>query len=85
MLKPLEAKFTPLSQYTPACVPKLALSPGDTRSRGAGRPVAVPGGPGAPKRSRGAPLRFTTPEPHLLVGRSEGTGTKVSSPPFFHL
>lgn len=70
----------PEVQYTPTRVPKLALSPGDTRSRRAGRPAAVPGGTRAPERSCGTPLRFTTPEPHLLVGRSEGTGTKVSLP-----
>lgn len=70
----------PQVQYTPAHLPKLSLFPGDTRSRGAGCPAAVRGGTRAPKRSCGATLRFTAPEPHLLVGRSEGTGTKVSLP-----
>ena len=60
---------------------KPTLSPGDTRSRSGGCCTAVPGSTGAAKGSCGAPLRLTTPEPHLVVGRSEGSGKKVSSVP----
>lgn len=61
---------------------KPTLSPGDTRFRGGGCSAAVPGSAGAAKGSCGAPLRLTAPQPHLVVGRSEGSGKKVSLVPF---
>ena len=61
---------------------KPTLSPGDTRSRSGGCSAAVPGSPGAATGSCGTPLRLTTPEPHLVVGRSEGSGEEVSLVPF---
>ena len=57
---------------------KPTLSPGDARSGSAGCCAAVPGSAGATKGSCRAPLRLTTPEPHLVVGRSKGSGKKVS-------
>lgn len=67
-----------LNVSLPEAVLTPTLSPGDTRSGSGGCPAAIPGSTGAAKGSRGASLRLTTPEPHLLVGRSESSGKKVS-------
>ena len=67
-----------LSTSQPVPFLKPTLSPGDARSRSAGCRAAVPGSTGATKGSCGAPLRLAAPEPHLVVGRSEGSGKKVS-------
>lgn len=78
-LSPMQGVLCPC---LPVPVLKPALSPGDTRSGSGGCSAAVPGSPGAAKGSCGTPLRLATPEPHLVVGRSEGSGKEVSLVPF---
>lgn len=67
-----------VSLSLPVPVQKPTVSAGDTRPRSGGRTSAVSGSTGAAEGSCRAPLRLTAPEPHLVVGGSEGSGKKVS-------